>query len=179
MMRDPYTMLGEELTAAATRQLTGAPSRPVRRRWRSRRRIGAAAIVLALVGSAAGVAATGFLNGSPVRPEGAVSPFAGNGAPVAGEASTRLALLAQDPTEPLPWGLRVFNTTRGQACAQVGRVQGGQLGELGLDSAFGDDGRFHPLGASVLPPGYGGSASQTECVGAGQTVISEDRKSVV
>lgn len=30
-------------------------------------------------------------------------------------------------------------------CALVGRTQGGRLGVLGRDGAFGDDGRFHPL----------------------------------
>ena len=176
MMRDPYTTLGEELSAAATRQLAGAPAKRPRRRWRSRPGIGAGAIALALVGSAVAFAATGFLNGSPVRPERAVSPYAGNGVPVAGEASTRLALLVPDSTESLPWGLRVFNTTRGQSCVQVGRVQGGELGEIGLDSAFDNDGRFHLLPAEDLPPGYGGSSSQTECIGASETVIYENAK---
>lgn len=37
-------------------------------------------------------------------------------------------------------------TQRGRAiCVQIGRVLGRQLGVLGTDGAFGDDGRFHPL----------------------------------
>ena len=127
-----------------------------------------------LVGSAAGLAATGFLNGSPVRNEASVSPYAGNGLPVPGENASRLALLVADPAESLPWGLRVLHTTRGQVCVQAGRVQDGQLGELGLDSAFSGDRRFHALPANVLPPGYGGGQSQTDCVGRGQTLVSED-----
>ena len=59
--------------------------------------------------------------------------------------------------------MRIEHTTRGQLCMQVGRVDGGRLGELGVDSAFGSDGRFHALPATVLPPGYGGSAGQVEC----------------
>jgi hypothetical protein len=70
--------------------------------------------------------------------------------------------------------MRIERTTRGQLCLQVGRVDGAQLGELGLDGAFGDDGRFHALPATVLPPDYGGSADQVECVPDGQTVIFED-----
>jgi len=53
-------------------------------------------------------------------------------------------------------------------------VQSGQLGVLGLDSAFDSDGRFHPLPTDVLPPGYGGSTDNVECVEAGQTLIFED-----
>jgi hypothetical protein len=34
---------------------------------------------------------------------------------------------------------------------QIGRVENGQLGQLGIDGAFGDDGRFHPLPADALP----------------------------
>jgi len=132
--------------------------------------------VLLLAGSAIGLAATGLLDGSPVSPEVAPNPDAGNGVPVAGERDAGLALLASDPAEGLSWGLRVLHTTRGQVCVQVGRVQDGQLGELGLDSAFGDDGRFHPLSGDVLPPGYGGSAGQTECTSPGQTLIFEDAK---
>jgi hypothetical protein len=36
------------------------------------------------------------------------------------------------------------------ALLQVGRVDGTQLGELGLDNAFGDDGRFHALLATPV-----------------------------
>jgi hypothetical protein len=133
-------------------------------------------ISLAVVFGLAGVAlaASGLLSGSPVRPEVPLNAAAGNGLPVAAGASAHLALLAADPGGGLPWGMRIEHTTRGQLCVQVGRVDGAQLGELGLDSAFGNDGRFHPLPATVLPPGYGGSAGQVECVPDGQTVIFED-----
>ncbi len=173
-MTDPYTQLGEQLAAAASRRSAIASAPAARSGRPTRRRIGAAAVALVLVGSAAGLAATGFLNGSPVRNEATVSPYAGNGLPVSGQNASRLALLVADPVESLPWGLRVLHTTRGQVCVQVGRVQDGQLGELGLDSAFSSDQRFHALPANVLPPGYGGGQSQTDCVGQGQTLVSED-----
>jgi hypothetical protein len=171
-MRNPYKTLGSQLAAAAERQDAGAPQR--RQSWFSNR-LHALSVAAALVlgGGAVALAATGVLSGSAVKPEVPLNPAAGNGLPVAG-ASARLALLAADPGGGLPWGMRIEHTTRGQLCLQVGRVDGAQLGELGLDSAFGDDGRFHTLPASVLPPGYGGSADQVECVPDGQTVIVED-----
>jgi hypothetical protein len=131
------------------------------------------AAILVLGGGAVAVAATGLLGGAPVKPEVRLSPITGNGVPVPGSIE-HLLLSVADPVGGLPWGMRVFHTTRGQICAQVGRVQGGQLGELGLDSAFGGDGRFHALTSVVLPPGYGGSSGQIECLPAGQTVIVED-----
>lgn len=172
-MRDPYKTLGNRLAAAAERQSAGAsPAR--RRRWLSNR-VHALSVAAALVlgGGAVALAATGVLSGSAVKPEVPLNASAGNGLPVAG-ASAHLALLAPDPDGGLPWGMRIEHTTRGQLCLQVGRVDGAQLGELGLDSAFGDDKRFHALPATVLPPGYGGATGQIECVPDGQTVIFED-----
>jgi hypothetical protein len=173
-MTDPYTALGRQLAAAADRLESHGTTNGRVRAWLSHR-LNAAAVAAALVlgGAAVAAAATGLLSGAPVKPEVAVSPAAGNGVPVSGSIE-HLLLSVADPAGGLPWGMRVFRTTRGQICAQVGRVQGGQLGELGLDSAFGSDGRFHALPADVLPPGYGGSSGQIECLLAGQTVIVED-----
>jgi hypothetical protein len=47
--------------------------------------------------------------------------------------------------------MRVVHTTRGYLCVQIGRVDHGRLGELGIDGAFHDDGRFHPLPLDALP----------------------------
>jgi hypothetical protein len=171
-MRDPYEILGSELAAAAERKHAGAPER--RQSWFSNR-LHALSVAAALLlgGGAVALAATGLLSGSPVKPEVPLNAAAGNGLPLAG-ASAHLTILAPDPGGGLPWGMRIERTTRGELCMQVGRVDGAQLGVLGLDSAFGDDGRFHALPATVLPPGYGGSADQVECVLAGETVIFED-----
>jgi hypothetical protein len=140
----------------------------------SLRRLHVVLVALALVFATAAIAlaASGVLSGAPVKPEVPLSPISGNGLPTGGAQS--LALRVVDPDGGLPWGMRILHTTRGQTCAQVGRVYHGQLGELGLDSAFGDDGRFHLLPADVLPPGYGGASGQIECVQTGQTVIFED-----
>ena len=171
-MRDPYEKLRSELAAAAERREAGVPER--RGSWFSHRlHAFSAAAALLLGGGAVALAATGILSGSPVKPEVPLNAAGGNGLPVKG-AGARLALRAADPAGGIAWGMRIERTTRGQLCLQVGRVEGSELGELGLDSAFGNDGRFHPLPAVGLPPGYGGSSSQVECVPDGQTVIVED-----
>lgn len=79
-----------------------------------------------------------------------------------------------DPAGGLPWGMRVVHTTRGQVCVQIGRVQGGVLGELGIDGAFRDDGRFHPLPADVLPAdATSGQSQNASCHLAGQTFTGD------
>jgi len=55
-------------------------------------------------------------------------------------------------------------------------VKGGQLGEIGVDGAFHDDGEFHPLPADALPdnPVLPSSATTNEtmsCVLSGQSVV--------
>ena len=157
--------------SSRSRRRLGLLGRRPRRGWH-RAPLISLAVLFGLAGAVA-LAATGLLSGSPVKPEVPLNAAAGNGLPVAG-TSAHLAQLAADPGGGLPWGMRIEHTTRDQLCLQVGRVEGGQLGELGLDSAFGNDRRFHALPATVLPPGYGGSADQVECAPDGQTVIFED-----
>lgn len=86
-----------------------------------------------------------------------------------------LALRAADPQGGPPWGLRIARTARGWICAQVGRVDDGRFGELGLDGAFGDDGRLHPTPASQIPeelaPGTG--PVDDDCVAPGETFAGE------
>jgi hypothetical protein len=172
-MKDPYSLLGDELIAAAARQETDGHGERGVRAWLAHRLHAAAiAAALVLVGGAVAVAATGVLTGSPVvEPEGPLSPSAGDGVPAVG-GSRLLALRAADPEGGLPWGMRVVRTTRGQVCVQIGRVDGGQLGELGLDGAFHDDGRFHPLAADVLPK-LGGNYDTT-CTPTGAIFTAYD-----
>jgi hypothetical protein len=59
--------------------------------------------------------------------------------------TVRIAAQAPDPHGGLPWGLRTTQTHRLQACVQIGRLQAGQIGALGTDGAFANDGRFHPI----------------------------------
>jgi hypothetical protein len=125
---------------------------------------------LAVVGATGALAATGLLVGSPVRPTTALNPAVGEGIPAAG-GSRLLALRVADPGGGPPWGIRIVHTTRGFVCLQVGRVEHGRLGELGIDGAFHDDGQFHPLPADVLPsPAAGFSVGQNAiCEVAGRT----------
>ena len=110
-----------------------------------------ALIIALLFITAIALAASGVIPiGSPVRPSGPLSPGVGEGIPLPGH-SRLLALRAPDPDGGPPWGIRILRTTRGLVCLQLGRVENNQLGQLGVDDAFGNDGRFHPLPADVLP----------------------------
>jgi hypothetical protein len=168
----PLERLGTEIE-----QMAYAADR--RRRDASRRRSGAlgarrpslviALVLLMLAGAAAAIAATsGWLTGDPVteRPGMTFKSDVGLGKVIAGSA--RLAALrVQDPDGGPPWGIRTLHTTRQLGCVQVGRVVDGRLGVLGRDGAFGNDGKFHELPASVL--------SQSQCApldGASHTFIA-------
>jgi hypothetical protein len=141
----------DELIAAAHRQEASPRAAAGVRSWLSRR-VNAAvmAVAFVLVGAAIAVAATGVLNGSPVKRQGPATPNAGIGVPAPG-GSRLLALRAADPQGGLPWGMRLVHTTRGEICVQIGRLDDGQLGQLGIDGAFHDDGRFHPFAPDILP----------------------------
>jgi hypothetical protein len=127
------------------------------------------------------LAATGvILTGAPVRPAVQLNPSVGEGVPAPG-ASQLLALRVPDPEGGLPWGMRIVRTTRGEVCEQIGRIQDGQLGELGIDGVFHDDGRFHPIPADVLPetsrvgtPSPEDDATESvSCQLAGQVTVGE------
>jgi hypothetical protein len=108
--------------------------------------------ILAVLGTGAiALAATGvILTGAPVRPEELPNPNAGIGVSAPKGASGIIAT-APDPDGGLPWGMRIVHTTRGETCLQIGRLQNGQLGVLGIDGAFANDGRFHPIPVDALP----------------------------
>jgi hypothetical protein len=117
----------------------------------ARLRVVLVAIALVFATTAIALAATGvILTGAPVRTVTRPIATAGEGIPVVG-GSRLLSLRAADPAGGLPWGMRIVHTTRGLVCVQIGRVYHGQLGELGVDGAFGDDGRFHPRPPDALP----------------------------
>jgi len=172
MTRDPYSILGAQLTAAAARQEARGGSTSRAGAWRPRRaKAPLIAAIVVLAGGAIAAAATGVLTGSPVsNPAGPPVPHAGYGVPVA-SGSDLLALRVADPEGGLPWGMRIVHTTRGLVCVQVGRVYRGQLGQLGVDGVFHDDGRFHRLGSNVL---YGTSEAIIQCVLPSQSFSYED-----
>jgi hypothetical protein len=136
--------------------------------WRLPLKAVAIAVVVATAGGAIALAATGVLTGSPVKEQGRLSPNAGFGLPARG-GSRLLALRAADPEGGLPWGMRLVHTTRGEICVQVGRLDGGQLGQLGIDGAFHNDARFHALAPDVLPE-YSDSGD-VSCILDGQIAI--------
>jgi hypothetical protein len=138
----------------AERGAAAARPRPRPRRGAPAGRVIAIALLALLAAAALGAAATGLLasgpdvqprSGKPPRPTTAYGVATGPIAP---------PLRVADPSgDPLAWGLRSFRTTRGYVCLQLGRMQGDQLGIVGRDGAFGDDGRFHALGPQVLDRG--------------------------
>ena len=108
--------LRSELIAVALEQEAGRDAASPLRSWLSRRMnatVMAAAFVLA--GGAIAVAATGLLNGRPVKRQGPATPNAGIGVPAPG-GSRLLALRVADPQGGLPWGMRLVHTTRGEVC---------------------------------------------------------------
>jgi hypothetical protein len=173
MTRDPYSILGAQLRAAAARPQARGGLTSRARAWRPRRlNAPLIAAIVVLAGGAIAAAATGVLAGSPVsNPAGPPVPHAGYGVPVAG-GSDLLALRVADPEGGLHWGMRIVHTTRGLVCVQVGRVYRGQLGQLGVDGVFHDDGRFHSLGSNVL---YGTSEELIQCVLPSQSFLYGDQ----
>jgi hypothetical protein len=116
--------------------------------------------VLVLAGTTGALAAAGvFRTGTPVGPQPGYAPVSNQLFGTAKPGSMRvLGLRVADPGGGAPWGIGAFQTTRGVACPVAGRLSGGRLGALGIDHAFADDGRFHPLlpavsiDAACLPP---------------------------
>jgi hypothetical protein len=71
--------------------------------------------------------------------------------------------------------MRIIHTTRGLICVQIGRVYGDQLGQLGVDGAFHNDGRFHPLPADALPDVLASASGWMagNCAGQGDTYAGD------
>lgn len=111
-----------------------------------------AAALLILAFGAVALAAQGlFLSGAPVAlPRGIpLQPRSGLGIPLPG-TSAAIGLQVSDPAGGPPWGARFIATTRGYGCLQFGRVVRGELGVIGQDGVFSNDGRFHALPADYL-----------------------------
>ncbi len=118
-----------ELAATPARRRQGR-----RPRFRAEEIVGALAVAVALaIGAVALVLLHHSHNANPTPAN-----------PVA-VGTVSIAAQAPDPTGGLPWGLRTIQTGRLQACLQIGRLQSGQIGALGQDGAFDNDGRFHPI----------------------------------
>ncbi len=176
-MSDYFAEVERELRAAAARRAHMPWHRRLVRSIGSRRgsRVASIAVGFVFATTAITLAATGvILTGAPVRTATRPVPGVGDGIPVRG-ATRLLALRVPDPAGGLPWGMRVIDTTRGLVCLQIGRVQDGRLGQLGIDGAFDDDGRFHPLPADALPDVIGnfGDYSYENCAAPSATYAGD------
>jgi hypothetical protein len=98
--------------------------------------------------------------GAPAGPQTA-SPNKFQGAAI--PSTVGLVAETRDPHGGLPWALREFQTTRGQTCLQVGRIQDGTIGVIGQDGAWGNDHRFHPISPNAYT---GDSCGPTDAHGA-------------
>lgn len=166
--------LGNELEAAAARQIT-------RRPWWRRRSLALTGALVGLTAAAAGWAATSLLkSGSPV-PYSYGPPVAGHkqGAPIPGTVKLLISDVP-DPGGGPPWGLRYWETDRKYACIQAGRVYQGRVGEIssgnvfhelrpgvtsGLGGCFIQDGSGHAFVALHIDAGRDGRPQQ--CRNAG------------
>lgn len=182
--------LERDLLEAADRRLADVAQRASGPEGRKRRarvtrgwRLPITVFGCVLASATIALAASGvILTGAPVRPEARPDPAVGQGAPLPG-ASRLLSLRVPDPEGGLEWGMKVVRTTRGELCIQIGRVRGTQLGQLGIDGVFHDDGRFHAMGADVLPGsirqgvngGENDATATVSCALAGQAVAGEHR----
>ena len=91
-----------------------------------------------------------------------------------------ISAYAADPAGGLPWGMRTLRTTTGLTCIQIGRMSAGQLGVVGQDGAFANDGRFHPLAPQAIenpadcgpPHAPGGSRLAASTSGGGILSVS-------
>lgn len=135
------TSFWQSLRAADELHLRAARRQAVRRR---RLRTLALAIIVVLGLAAAAFAIRALVFGSDAPPTFNSSKAAGLGAIKPGTVKL-LELTVKDPDGGSRWGMRVFSTRRGYGCYQVGRLVGGELVALGIDGAFGNDGRAHRL----------------------------------
>jgi hypothetical protein len=114
----------------------------------SLRHRGVVAIIAALVVATPTVAAVGEVAGwfgrgsSPIYYPASATRGLGK---VLATGGRLLPIRVADPDGGPPWGIRLVRTTRGETCIQVGRVVDGQIGQLGIDTAWHDDHEFHEI----------------------------------
>jgi hypothetical protein len=117
--------------------------RPARRPWRHPLALSFAATLVTAGGA---LAATGVIPiGRAVPAEHEQGNARRDTGPLTPGTAKVLALRAPDPAGGPPWAVRVQATTRHTVCMQAARVVDDQLGVLGRDGAFDNDGQFHAL----------------------------------
>jgi hypothetical protein len=130
--------LRESLREAAARDIAA-------RKPRRRRRRGIAIFVAVLLGGAAAAGAADLISsGEPARDE--------RPADARYDSSGQLQIAVKAADTPLPWGVQIYTSSRGQQCALLGRIRGAELGELGSDGKT-----FHRY-----PEGRGGACGDPE-----------------
>jgi hypothetical protein len=123
---EPVRQLGEQFHAAAARRV--ADER------RARRRRGVIAAVAAVVATGGAAAATQLIStgtpakDSPLKPNQRYAPT----------KLGQLAVTADDPAFPLPWGVVIYRAKGGEQCALLGQARGPELGRV-------TGGVFHPF----------------------------------
>jgi hypothetical protein len=139
--------------AAVKAELASAVDRRAHVPWYLRVRLpashrGLVVVFATLMIATPAVAAVGAVSGwfSPGKPEAyqPSAPTSGLGE-VLPKGDRMLPLRVADPDGGPPWGVRLVTTTRGDTCIQVGRVENGEIGSLGIDGAWANDHRFHEI----------------------------------
>lgn len=144
-MNDYFSTVRQELATAVGRR---AHLRWYRRlAVRHGRPLAVAIVALVVAAPAVGAVSGWFSQGRPdsVGPVSAGTLFG----IVRPGHSRLLPIRVADPQGGPPWGLRLVRTTRGDTCVQLGRVQGGELGSLGIADAWDDDHEFHAISPSA------------------------------
>jgi hypothetical protein len=150
------------------RELRAATRRGAHLPWFARfawtRTRGIAAVLAVLVIATPAVAAvSGWFSVGRPNPAGHVSPGAGTGALLPG-TERMLPIRVADPGGGPKWGLRLVRTSRGDTCLQLGRVEHGEIGSLGINGAWGDDHEFHEIPAQAA---YADVCGITDAAGHG------------
>lgn len=153
-----FDELRRELASGVRRNASPPRRAPLRRRIRN---VPLIAIVATLGLGGVAVAAVQLLErGTPV-PESPTRDWLR----ALGTDQRVLPMRAADPAGGPPWGLGVFRSrvpakNGTVVCAMFGRIQGDEIGVIGRDGSFDDDGRFHPLTPSSTQSGSCGGASR-------------------
>jgi len=118
-----------------------------RRRWRRIGLLGGGATLL-VAATAAGAVRLLLPEGEPVPQAPAQQR---SSLPDMDPGTRRLiSLRVPDPEGGPPWGFAVTRSKDGQTfCVQAARVQNNELGVIGRDETFNNDGRFHRLGVDA------------------------------
>lgn len=139
--------LRRAVAANARRRKLTLPTR--RRLERHRPRLAATALGVALLASATALAAGGVIKFGWGVPD-VVTGIEARSGHVVPRSVALLPVRSGDPAGGLPWGMRTFDTGRGEGCLEVGRLDRGKLGGIGIDGAFRDDSLFHPFAADTF-----------------------------